>query len=141
MAMDKPKVLFLCTQNSCRSQMAEGFLRHLAGDKFEAASAGAHPSRVNPDAIKVMSEIDIDISGQHSKDVSQFWGQRISYAITVCDKARERCPIFPGSLWNLHWPIDDPASAQGPNDERLALFRRVRDEIGRRVQEFVAKEA
>jgi arsenate reductase len=121
--------------------MAEGLLRHLAGDKFEAESAGAHPSRVNPDAITVMSEIGIDISGQKSKDVAQFWGQRISYAITVCDRARERCPIFPGSLWNLHWPIEDPASAPGSDDERLAVFRRVRDEIERRVQEFVAKEA
>jgi arsenate reductase len=139
--MVKTKVLFLCTQNSCRSQMAEGLLRHLAGDKFEAESAGAQPTRLNPDAIKVMSEIGIDISGQQSKDVAQFWGKRISYAITVCDKARERCPIFPGSLWNLHWPIDDPTSAQGSPEERLVVFRRVRDDIARRVQEFVAKEA
>ena len=139
--MDKPKVLFLCTQNSCRSQMAEGFLRHLAGDKFEVASAGAQPTWLNPDALKVMGEIGIDISGQHSKDVAQFLGQRVSYVITVCDKSREVCPIFPGSPRNLHWSIEDPASAPGSPDERLTAFRRVRDDLERRIREFVEKEA
>jgi arsenate reductase (thioredoxin) len=136
----KPKVLFLCTQNSCRSQMAEGFLRHLADDRFEAESAGTQPSRLNPDEIKVMGEIGIDIRGQHSKDVAQYWGQGVRYVITVCDKAKEACPIFPGPIWNLHWPIEDPGTTQSSDDERLAVFRRVRDDIERRVQEFVAKE-
>jgi arsenate reductase (thioredoxin) len=121
-----PKVLFLCTQKSCRSQMAEGFLRHLAGDKFEVESAGAQPTRVNPDAIKVMGEVGIDISGQRSKDVAQFLGQRFTHVITVCDKAKEACPIFPGAFWNLHWSIDDPAPAQGSYDQRMTMFRRLR---------------
>ncbi len=138
--MVKPKVSFLCTQNSCRSQMAEGFLRQLAGDRFEAESAGTQPSRLNPDAIKVMGEIGIDISGQHSKDVAQYWGQGVRYVITVCDNAKEACPIFPGAIWNLHWPIEDPGTTQSSDGERLAVFRRVRDDIERRVQEFVAKE-
>ncbi len=139
--MTKPKVLFLCTQNSCRSQMAEGFLRHLAGDQFDAESAGAQATRVNPDAIRVMGEIGIDIAGQSSKDVAQFWGQRITYVITVCDKAKETCPIFPGAFKVFHWSIDDPGTARGPDNERLAVFRRVRDEIEARVRDFVAKEA
>ncbi len=138
--MGNPKVLFLCTQNSCRSQMAEGFLRHLAGDKFEVESAGAQPTRVNPDAIKVMGEVGIDIRCQRSKDVAQFLEQRFTYVITVCDKAKEACPIFPGTFWNLHWSIDDPAAAQGSHDQRMAVFRRVRDDIERRVGEFAAKQ-
>jgi arsenate reductase len=120
--------------------MAGGFLRHLAGDRFEAESAGTQPSRLNPDAIKVMGEIGIDISGQHSKDVAQYWGQGVRYVITVCDKPKEACPIFPGAIWNLHWPIEDPGTTQSSDGERLAVFRRVRDDIERRVQEFVAKE-
>jgi len=139
--MMKPKVLFLCIQNSCRSQMAEGFLRHIAGDRFEAASAGAETTRINPAAIDVMGEIGIDISGHHSKDVAQFWGKGVRYVITVCDKTKEACPIFPGAIWKFHWSIEDPASVPGSDDERLAVFRRVRDEIEMRVQEFVAKEA
>jgi arsenate reductase (thioredoxin) len=137
----KPKVLFLCTANSCRSQMAEGFLRHLAGDRFEAASAGGNPTKLNPDAVRAMSEIGIDISGHRSKDVEEFWGQRINYVITVCDKAKEACPIFPGALWNLHWSLDDPAATKGGESERLAVFRRVRDQIEEHVREFIAKES
>lgn len=139
--MSKPKVLFLCTANSCRSQMAEGFLRHLAGDRFEAASAGARPTRLNPDAVRVMNEIGIDISGHHSKDVEGFWRERISYVITVCDKAKETCPIFPPALWTHHWSIDDPAAAKGADAERLGVFRRVRDQIEGHVREFVANES
>jgi arsenate reductase len=137
----KPRVLFLCTHNSCRSQMAEGLLRHLAGQNFEVFSAGADATELNPDAIEVMREIGIDISGQHSKDASQFLPQRFTYVVTVCDRAKERCPIFPGAIWTLHWPFDDPASAQGPREERLKVFRRVRDEIEARIREFVAKES
>lgn len=139
--MSNPKVLFLCTANSCRSQMAEGFLRHLAGDRFEAASAGAHPTKLNADAVRVMNDIGIDISGQRSKDVQGFWRQRINYVITVCDKAREACPIFPGALWNFHWSLEDPAASQGTESERLAVFRRVRDQIEEHVRQFIAKES
>ncbi len=135
--MVRPKVLFLCTQNSCRSQMAEGFLRHLAGDRFEAVSAGARAARVNPDAIRVMKEAGIDISAHRSKDASEFLGQHIAYVVRVCDRAKETCPIFPGAIRYFDWGLDDPATAEGTEAERLAVFRRVRDEIERRVQEFV----
>jgi arsenate reductase len=139
--MAKPKVLFLCTHNSCRSQMAEGFLRHIAGDRFEAASAGAQAARVNPDAIRVMKEARIDISAHRSKDVSEFQGQSFTYVVRVCDRAKETCPIFPGAVRFLDWPLDDPAAAEGTEAERLAVFRRVRDEIEERVREFIAKES
>ena len=139
--MDKPRVLFLCTHNSCRSQMAEGFLRHLAGDRFEAASAGSQATRVNLDAARVMMEIGIDISEHRSKDVSELLGQRFTYVVRVCDRAKETCPIFPGAFRYFDWGLDDPAAAQGTDDERLAVFRRVRGEIERKVEEFVAKEA
>ncbi len=138
--MVKPKVLFLCTQNSCRSQMAEGFLRHFAGDQFEAASAGAEATRVNPVAIRVMKEAGIDISAHRSKDASEFLGQRFTYVIRVCDRARETCPIFPGAIQYLDWGLDDPARVEGTEAERLAAFRRVRDEIAERVREFLARE-
>ena len=120
--MNMPRVLFLCTANSCRSQMAEGFLRHLAGDRFEAASARAHPTQLNPDAVSVMKERGIDISTHRSKDVTEFWKQRVQYVITVCDKAREACPIFPFALTSLDWSLDDPGAAQGTEAERLAVF-------------------
>ncbi len=139
--MVKSRVLFLCTQNSCRSQMAEGFLRHLAGDRFEAASAGAEATRVNPDAIRVMKEVGIDISTQRSKDASEFQGRHFTYVVRVCDRAKEACPIFPGALKYLDWGLDDPARAKGTEVERLEVFRRVRDEVECHVKEFVAKEA
>ncbi len=139
--MLKPRVLFLCTANSCRSQMAEGWLRHLGGDHFEAASAGARATRVNPHAIRVMKEAGIDISAQRSKDASEFRGQTFTYVVRVCDRANEICPIFPGAFKYLDWSLDDPALAGGTDDERLTVFRRVRDEIRQRIQEFVAKEA
>ena len=139
--MNLPRVLFLCTANSCRSQMAEGFLRHLAGDRFEAASAGAHPTQLNPDAVRVMRERGIDISAYRSKDVTEFWNQRVQYVITVCDKAKETCPIFPFAFTSLHWSLEDPAAAQGTEAEHLAVFRRVRDEIEEHVREFVAQES
>jgi arsenate reductase (thioredoxin) len=135
----KPKVLFVCTQNSCRSQMAEGFLRHLADDKFEVLSAGAYPATVNPSAIAVMNEIGIDISRQRSKDVIQFLGQSFHYVIRVCDKVKETCPVLPGAVWYLDWSLEDPAQAQGSAEERLKAFRRVRDSIEGHVSDFVAK--
>jgi arsenate reductase (thioredoxin) len=138
--MLKPRVLFLCTANSCRSQMAEGWLRHLGAEWFEAASAGARATQVNPDAIRVMQEAGIDISAQRSKDASEFRGQTFTYVVRVCDRAKETCPIFPGAIKYLDWGLDDPALAKGTDDQRLAVFRRVRDEIKQRVQDFVASE-
>ena len=135
MSSSKPKVLFLCTGNSARSQMAEGYLRHVAGDEFEAMSAGIEPKGLNPLAIEAMNEIGIDISRQTSKDVVKLLGQHIPYVVTVCDNARERCPIFPRTYKFLHWSFEDPAAAQGSPEEKLAVFRRVRDEIAHRIDE------
>jgi arsenate reductase len=141
--MGNPKVLFLCTGNSARSQMAEGYLRHVAGDRFEAMSAGIEPKGLNPLAVEAMQEIGIDISRQKSKDVVTLLGQAVPYVVTVCDNARERCPIFPKVYKFLHWSFDDPASAQGSGEEKLAVFRRVRDEISKKIDDefaFPAKE-
>ena len=139
--MIKPKVLFVCTENSCRSQMAEGFLRHLAGDRFEVFSGGAQPMGLNPAAVEVMKEIGIDISGQHAKDVAQFLGQSFQYVIRVCDKVREKCPVLPGAIWYLDWSFEDPGAAKGTPSGSLAVFRRVRDEIESHVLDFMAKES
>ncbi|VVB97544.1 Protein ArsC [uncultured archaeon] len=133
--MKKKKVLFLCTENSCRSQMAEGILRHLRGNEFEVFSAGIRPSVVNPTAIKVMAEIGIDISNHKSKSVEEFKGMIFDFIITTCDAARETCPVFPGKARRLHWSFDDPAVARGSEEEILSVFRKVRDEIGVRIQE------
>lgn len=127
--MGNPKVLFLCTGNSARSQIAEGYLRYVAGDRFEAMSAGIEPKGLNPLAVEAMKEIGVDISNQKSKDVVTLLGQSIPYVVTVCDDAQERCPIFPRTYKFLHWNFDDPASAVGTHEEKLAVFRRVRDEI------------
>ena len=128
MPSGKPKALFLCTGNSARSQMAEGYLRYAAGDHFEALSAGIEPKGVNPLSVEAMNEIGIDISNQQSKDVVSFLGQ-----YTLCDDAKERCPIFPRTFKFLHWGFDDPAAAKGSHEEKLAVFRRVRDEIAQRI--------
>ena len=135
MQSSKPKVLFLCTGNSARSQMAEGYLRHVAGDRFEALSGGIEPKGVNPLALEAMNEIGIDISHQKSKDVVSFLGQYIPYVITLCADAKERCPIFPRTFKFLHWGFDDPAAARGSHEEKLAVFRRVRDELAHRIDE------
>ncbi len=132
------KVLFLCTGNSCRSQMAEGFLRHLAGGGFEAHSAGTRPSEVNPGAIAVMQEKGIDISRYRSKNVAEYLDQSFSHVITVCDNAKELCPIFPGTSIHLHWSLPDPAEAKGTHEARLAVFRLVRDDIESRIRSFLA---
>jgi arsenate reductase (thioredoxin) len=139
--MSKARVLFLCTANSCRSQMAEGFLRHLAGDRFEVISAGTSPTELNPEAVFVMHEVGIDISGHWAKDSADFFRERFQYVITVCKRAQERCPIFPGAIWRLDWDIEDPAAAEGDEAARLAVFRRVRDEIEGHVRELIAKES
>jgi len=126
---DKQRVLILCTSNSARSQMAEGLLRHDAGDRFEVESAGTRPSRVRPEAIAVMREMGIDISGHRSKSVDEFARRQFDYVLTVCDNAREACPLYPGHANRLHHSFDDPAAVEGTDDQRLAAFRRVRDQI------------
>jgi arsenate reductase len=137
--VSRPKVLFLCTGNSARSQMAEGYLRHVAGHEFEPLSAGVEPKGLNPLAVEAMNEIGIDISRQTSKDVRDFLGQAIPYVVTVCDNARQRCPIFPRTYKFLHWSLDDPAEAIGSHEEKMAVFRRVRDEIRQRVDHELLK--
>lgn len=133
---NKPSVLILCTGNSARSQMAEGLLRHDAGDRFEIFSAGTRPSRVRPEAIAAMREVGIDISGHRSKSVDELAGQHFDYVLTVCDNARESCPIFPAKTVAIHRSFEDPAAAEGSEEERLALFRRVRDEIREYLRSF-----
>ncbi len=125
---EQKRVLILCTGNSARSQMAEGLLRDLAGDRFAVFSAGTHPSQVNPLAITAMDEKGIDLSMHYSKSVDEFAGQQFNTVITVCDNAKEACPIWPGST-TIHHSFEDPATAEGNDEERLAVFRRVRDEI------------
>ena len=135
---DKRRVLILCTGNSARSQIAEGLLRHDAGDRFEVFSAGTRPSQVRPEAIAVMRELGIDISGHRSKSVDEFTGQSFDYVLTVCDNARESCPIFPGKSAMIHRNFEDPAALAGSEEERLALFRRVRDEMRQHLYGFPA---
>ena len=137
----KPRVLFVCTHNSARSQMAEGFLRHLDGNAVEAASAGTEPGALHPLAVEVMSEAGVDISGQRAKSVDDFVQQRFDYVITVCDDAREACPFFPGAARRLHWSLPDPSAASGNREERLSVFRAVRDGIKARVMEIVSGQA
>lgn len=131
------RVLILCTGNSARSQMAEGLLRHDGGAAFEVASAGTKPSHVRPEAIAAMHEIGIDISGHRSKSVDEFAGQNFDYVITVCDNAKESCPVFPAITKRIHWSLDDPAAIQGPEEQRLAEFRRVRDQLRSLLRQFV----
>lgn len=135
--MNKKKVLFLCTGNSCRSQMAEGFLRHMARDRFEVFSAGVKPTQVNPLAIKVMAEVDIDISKHRSKSAMEFIGKQFDYVITVCDNAKQTCPVFPGKYEKIHWDLEDPAETQGSEEERIVVFRKIRDEIRQRIEEWI----
>jgi len=130
------KVLFVCTHNSARSQMAEGLLNSLCGTKYQAYSAGTEPSVVNPYAIQVMSEIGIDISKNRSKSISEFMEQKFDYVITVCDHANEICPFFPGGMKRLHRSFEDPASFEGSEADTLSVFRQIRDEI----KEWIAEE-
>jgi arsenate reductase len=132
--MSKQRVLFICTHNSARSQMAEGYLRHIAGDRFEVHSAGTEATAVRPEAIAVMAEIGVDISGQTSKTLDRYVDQPWDYVITVCDDANEACPVFPGAQQRSHWSFPDPSKASGSDEERLAVFRDVRDRIVRRVR-------
>ena len=141
---ERKRLLFLCTGNSARSQMAEGLLRHEAGDRFEVFSAGTHPSLVRPEAIAVMNEIGIDISGHRSKSIDEFKGaeftnQELDTVITVCDNAKETCPVFPGKTQRLHWPFEDPASVQGTEEDRKDAFRKTRDRIHGRIMVFLGE--
>lgn len=135
---NRKRVLILCTGNSARSQMAEGLLRYDGGDRFEVESAGTEPSHVRPLAIEAMREIRIDISSHRSKSVNEFAGQEFDTVITVCDAANERCPVFPGKVERIHWSFDDPAAAEGDEAARLAVFRRVRDEIREHLARFIS---
>jgi arsenate reductase (thioredoxin) len=138
--VNKPRVLFLCTHNSARSQMAEGFLRSLAGDRFEPASAGTEATRVHPLAIRAMAELGIDLSAHTSKIVDEFVEQPWDYVITVCDAANESCPMFPKKSSRLHWSFEDPSRATGSDDQRLEVFRRVRDQIKRRIADWISTQ-
>ena len=133
----KKRVLFLCTHNSCRSQMAEGLINHDLGDRYQAFSAGTEATRVNPRAITVMQEFGIDISGQRSKVLDEFAAERFDYVITLCGDAHERCPLFFGGVERLHIGFHDPTGAGGSEEEILAEFRKVRDEIRAKLGEYL----
>jgi arsenate reductase (thioredoxin) len=135
----RPRVLFICTGNTARSQMAEGFLRALASERFDAYSAGLEPGELNPLTVQVMKERGIDVSGQHAKGLDEYLGKlSFAFVITVCDRAAQKCPIFPGTGERLHWSFEDPAEAVGDDMQRLAQFRAVRDLIEARVREWLA---
>jgi arsenate reductase (thioredoxin) len=131
------RVLFVCTGNSARSIMAETLLRHHGGTDFEVFSAGTEPKGVNPLTIRVLTDAGLDIGGARSKSVDEFRGQSFDYVITVCDQARQACPVFPGSHQSLHWGYEDPAAAEGSDEERLRVFRSVFTQIGTRIAQFV----
>ena len=130
------RVLFVCTGNSARSVMAEALLRHHGGDRFEVHSAGTEPKGINPLTLRILAEAGIDASFARSKSVTEFLGQRFDYVVTVCDQARQSCPVFPGVHESLHWGYEDPAEATGTEEERLAVFRRVFIQIAERVKQF-----
>lgn len=134
----KERVLFLCTGNSARSQMAEGWLRHLAGDRFEVFSAGTHPVGLNPGSVEAMAEVGIDISQHRSKSATEFTALPIDYVITVCDRAKETCPRWSGAVRLIHWSFDDPAVVTESPEQRRQVFRRVRDEIASEIHEFLS---
>ena len=138
--MIKPKVLFICSENSCRTQMAEGFLRALTGDEFEVVSAGAEAGRLDPEAIAAMREVGIDITAAQPKKVDPYLGSRFQYVTTLCDREKERsCPIFPGAFWRQTWPIESPAVLAAAGLDHGLAVRRARDQIRRHVAEFVEK--
>jgi len=132
------RVLFLCTGNSVRSQMAEHLLRALGGDRFEVFSAGIQPRGVHPLTIEVLAEAGIDVSQAESKHLTQFLNQQFDYIITVCDKARDQCPTFPGDGRNIHWSFDDPAAASGGKDKQIKAFRRIYNELSNRLRIWIA---
>lgn len=133
----KQRVLFLCTGNSARSQMAEGLLRHLAGDRYDVFSAGTRPVGLNPYAVEAMKDLGADMSGHRSKHMSEFTDQRFDYVITVCDRAKDSCPRWPHAATLIHWSFEDPAAVQGTPETRLGAFRKIREEIRARIDDFL----
>jgi arsenate reductase (thioredoxin) len=138
--IEKKRVLIICTGNVARSQMAEGLLRHLAGDRFEVFSGGLIPSYVRPNAIAVMKELGIDISHHRSKSLNEFLDAPFDFVITVCDHASQHCPVFPGPAKRIHWSIKDPVAPGGDEEAQLEAFREARDDLQRRIERFVAEE-
>ncbi|MFN0172786.1 MAG: arsenate reductase ArsC [Bryobacteraceae bacterium] len=132
----KPGILVLCTGNSARSQMGEGLFRHYLGDRFEVSSAGTRPSSVRQEAVAVMAELGIDLTGHRSKSVEEFLDREFRYVFTVCDQAKESCPLFPGQAERIHWSLEDPAAVEGSWEERTAAFREIRDQLRERVIKF-----
>lgn len=135
------RILVLCTANSARSQMGEGLFRHESEGEYEVASAGTRATLVRPEAIKAMAEIGIDISSHRSKAVDEFDGQNFDYVVTVCDNARDNCPIFPAATERIHWSFEDPAAVEGSEEDRLNAFRRIRDQIHAKVKQFYSSLA
>jgi arsenate reductase (thioredoxin) len=134
-----PKVLFLCTHNSARSQIAEAFLKEYAGDRFEVYSAGLEPGQINPYTRRVMEEVGLDLAGQYSKGLAEYLGKvHFSFLITVCDRAEQQCPVFPGMGTRMHWSFEDPSAATGSDAEKLAKFRMVREQIKARILEWIS---
>ena len=138
--MDKKKVIFICTGNACRSQMAEGLLRHMAGDKFEVYSAGSHPSRLHPASVAVMAEWNIDITRHSSEPIDDYLETGIDIVITVCDNAQQICPTFPGNVKRIHWGLDDPYHGWGAEPEDLLPYREIRDELKDRIKVFLTEQ-
>lgn len=133
----KEKIIFICTENACRSQIAEGLMRHLASDKFDAYSAGSHPTKVHPMSIKVMKEVGIDISSQTSNPISLFLKEPMDLVVTVCDNANKACPVFPGKIERIHWSIKDPSKNWNPSSKDLVNFRKTRDELTERIKNLL----
>jgi arsenate reductase len=138
--MDKKKVIFICTGNACRSQMAEGLLRHMAGDKFEVYSAGSHPSRLHPASVAVMAEWGIDIARHTAEPIDDYLETGIDIVITVCDNAQQICPTFPGNVKRIHWGLDDPYHGWGAEPEDLLPYREIRDELKDRIKVFLTEQ-
>ena len=137
---NKTKVIFICTGNSCRSQMAEGLLRDMAGDRFEVFSAGSHPSRLHPASIIVMAELEIDISNHSADSIDEYMDKDIDIVITVCDNARQVCPVFPGNVKRIHWSIDDPFHGWGAEPSDLIPYRETRETLKDRLESFINRE-
>ena len=135
---EKKRVLFVCTHNSARSQMAEGWLRQMAGDRFDAHSAGTEATQVRPLAIAAMGEVGIDISGAESKTLDRYLAEQWDYVVSVCDQAAESCPVFPGKAERLHWSLADPSTATGSEEDQLSVYRATRDRIRSNIEEFVS---
>jgi len=139
MIIKKEKIIFICTGNACRSQIAEGLMRSLADDKFEVYSAGAYPTKVHPAAIKVMSEVGVDISFHTSDPISLFINESMGTVVTVCDNANKVCPVFPGKVERIHWSIEDPFNDWNPISEDLINFRKTRDDLIKRIKNLLKK--